>query len=215
MNRVLILLTICLLLLSGVHAQGFRFGAVAGLDFPNIRIHETGGKDLDLYERTTGFNLNAYLAYKTKSFLGISIEPGYMLKGANMDNSLDTNLVEETIRLKLDYMQMPVLVDFYVLKERLIFQIGPEFALKTAAKLEGTDMSEYYNKDFEISGSAGANLHLLKFFDIGVRYNFGFTPLTDPIPVVDVAGTELGEAKVYNNYLQVLLRFKLGVKKAE
>jgi len=196
MKKYLYTLLFCLFLTGNVHSHGsFRYGALAGLSSTGIRLSGKQGEYFNGYDRAIGFNVNAYLAFKTKGLIGVSIEPGFMMKGATGKSSIGNGY-----RSKLNYIQMPVFIDFYLFKEKLFFQLGPEVALLTNAKLNESNGNGYYDKKFELSAMAGVNFNIIRMLDVGIRYNYGITTTTD------------GEPKEFNNYIQLLLRLKFGNK---
>lgn len=200
-----------LILSSNADAQDFKFGLVSGLDISNSRV--TYNPNIEGFSRNydpiTSFNANGYIGYKNSRNWGISAEPGFIQKGRLMQK--DNGVRMEDIKFKLNYIQLPILMDIY-LSEKIFFSIGPEFAYMINAKLKSkessNDMTYFYDNRYEISGMVGVNYNISKNFDFGLRYNHGLTCIKK------TNYTFLGiyqqvEMKEYNQYFQFILRFKV------
>lgn len=202
---------ICLFLIFSKSAfgQDFKFGLVGGFDVANSRLTKkpvTGG-DTRVFYSIFSFNTNAYVGYKSASFWGISLEPGYIQKGGKLKYGNDYY----DVRVQMNYIQLPILADFY-LGEKFSISVGPEFSYMINAKAKSTDFSNdisgFYKKKFELSGIVGINYHFHKNFDIGLKYNHGLT-YTSKVEWTDDNGIEIGQTKEYNQYFQCFVRFKI------
>lgn len=201
---------ICLFLIFSKSAfgQDFKFGLVGGFDVANSRLTKkqvTGG-DTRVFHPIFSFNTNAYVGYKSASFWGISLEPGYIQKGGELKYENDYY----DVRVQMNYIQLPILADFY-LGEKFSISVGPEFSYMINAKAKSTDFSNdisgFYNKKFELSGIVGINYYFHKNFDIGLKYNHGLT-YTTKIEWTDDNGILIGQTNEYNQYFQLCVRFK-------
>ena len=114
-------------------------------------------------------------------------------------------------QLRLNYIQLPLLAEFYITK-KLFLSVGPEFAYLMSAKVNNdgnkTDVSNGYNPKFEISGMAAINYAIFPRVDIALRYSHGFTT-TSEISFTDIHGQPCGEAKEKNQYLQLMVRARI------
>ncbi len=192
-----------------LHAQDFRAGFLAGVCISQIRLSVDGFEgDPPEYTPEANFNINGYMGYKSSGRWGLSIEPGYIAKGALQENA--PNDKSDDIRFRFHYVQLSVLADFYI-AEKLFASIGPEFALMLKANSiyqdETFDITTNYDNKFEISGLIGINYSVGKMVDLGVRYSHGMTHIAS-WTFTDVNGTSLGTVKEYNHYFQFLLRAK-------
>lgn len=198
-----------LILISGLSlsAQDFKFGILTGFDLAKGRLSDSPDfNDHSLkYDPMSSFNANGYIGYKSGGIWGLSIEPGFIQKGGVQDIS-DVN-----VRFQLNYIQMPVLADVYI-SDKFFVSIGPELGYMINAKAKSSDYSnditEIYNKRFEISGIAGVNYSIVKKIDIGLRCSYGLTYISK-ITITDEFGNQSGEIKEYNQYLQLIIRFKI------
>lgn len=201
------LLIMLLILLPGVNnAQEFKFGGLSGITASKIFVNNNS---FDLYEEIDpliSFNINAYIAYKSKKFWNIAIEPGFIQKGYN--TSVNTDYIQGDAKIRLNYIQLPLLAELYI-SNKLYFSLGPEFAYMLNAKykvLKKRDITDIYDNRFEISGLIGINYNIYKNFDIGLRYNRGLTKTTGIIFMNDT-GEYMDETKEYNQYLQFIVKF--------
>jgi hypothetical protein len=203
----LTILGIFLIPALSLNAQDFKVGALAGFDVTNARMTDLpdGGGFSGFYDPMISFNINGYVGYKSSGFMGLSLEPGFIQKGGREKYEGDY------MRFQLNYLQMPVLADFY-LTDKLFISIGPEVGYminaKAKFKASSNDISEMYDNKFELSGLLGFNYTIIKNFDIGIRYNHGIT-YTTKISINDVNGNFIGSTRVYNQYFQLVVRFKI------
>lgn len=208
MNSKKIKLLFVLILLSGINlkAQEFKFGFQAGLVLTKSQLKNTP-EPIDPFRSMISFSANGYLGYKSSQIWGISLEPGFIQKGGIQGRDIHN----ENIKIKLAYIQVPVLVDIY-LSDKIFFSIGPEFAYLISAKAKSkaysNDISGFYDKKFEISGLMGLNYTIIDKVDIGIRYNHGLI-YTQKIIMTDSMGLPLGEIKEYNQYFQLFIRFRI------
>ncbi len=192
-------------------AQNFKFGLLAGVDVSNTLMADK--PDIEgysrLYDPMVSFNVNGYIGYKSPGFWGLSLEPGFIRKGGIQ--RFDKENKDDDVKFQLYYIQIPMLVDFYVCN-KLFLSVGPEFAymINATAKSKdySNDISEYYDNNFEISGMIGINYSFLENFDIGLRYNHGLSYVSK-VTWTDETALLTNESKEYNQYIQIIIRFKI------
>jgi len=198
-----------LIILSGlnIYAQDFKFGLLAGFDVVNARLTnkpETEG-DSRVFYPMISFNANGYVGFKSARFWGISCEPGFIQKGGV------TKGVNNNIRIQLNYIQIPILFDFFI-QDKIFISVGPELSYminaKARSKDNSNDISDLYDKDFEVSGMIGINYNIIDKLDLGLRYNHGLTYISK-IAWTNAIGEFQGESKEYNQYFQLVVRFKI------
>lgn len=203
MKTKIVLLTLIVFVLMQLNAvaQKINYGIVAGVDMANLNT--TGIGTIDPFKWMPSFNVNAHVGYQSNTFWGLSVEPGFIVKGGATEDP-------ET-KMKLNYLQMPLLVDFY-LNERVSVSCGPELAYLLSAKQEWEretyDLEDWYNKKFEFSGVVGLNYKITRNLDLGVRFNLGLTQISEA-KYFDENGIRFSNAKEYNQYLQCFVRFKI------
>ena len=195
--------------LSNSNAQNLNFGVFAGYDIVNIHeipLHPNAKGPP--YNPMKSYNLNCFISYKSKSFWGLSVEPGFMQKGGFCG-------VNNSCRWELNYLQIPVLADIYIF-HRFFLSVGPEFSYMTSAKAvsdyqghnQTDDIYSIYNKKFELSGFIGINCMITNVIGIGLGYNHGLTYI-DKVPLYDYPWKLTGWTKLYNQYLQIKMSFRI------
>lgn len=205
MNKKTFFIIVVFTLLSKLTstAQEIRYGIVAGVDVAKPIV--TSPKNLptsDVYDPMLSFNINGHMEIKYSDFWGATLEPGFIQKGGKIKG--------EDLRVNLNCLQLPVFADLHLTKKFFV-SVGPEFSYLISAKVKAKNMSadatDIYDYRVEISGLIGLNYILSDKFDVGVRYNHGITK-TSKTEYTDNNGIPVGEAKEYNQYFQVLLRYK-------
>lgn len=192
-------------------SQNFKFGALAGIGVTNSHItnkpEEIG--DALIFYPMISYNFNGYIGYKSARFFGLSLEPGFIQKGGVQ--TYDKNDKNDNVNIKLFYIQMPLLADFYITDE-LFVSVGPEFAFlinaKAKSKDQSADINDWYDNTFELSGMVGINYNIFTKFDIGLRYSHGIS-YSNKLIWTDIEGNVVRESNEYNQYWQFILRFKI------
>jgi len=211
MKKLILLKLTCFILIlnTNLYAQEFKFGLVGGLDLANSRLTNKPNIYSRVYYPMISFNINGFVGYKSAGFWGISLEPGYIQKGGVQQYNKEDK--DDDVRFQMNYLQLPLLVDFY-LGKKFSISVGPEFAYLISVKVKSKDLSNdisnFYDNNFEISGNIGINYNIHKHFDIGLRYNLGLT-YTTKIIWSEETGIPIDESKEYNQYFQFLVRFKI------
>ena len=93
-----LIVSVFLLMHISVSAQNFKYGIVGGFDITknhttNLTIREDNPRS---YEPMTSFNVNAFLGFKSISFWGMSVEPGFIKKGdidKNENDAIDDDMI--------------------------------------------------------------------------------------------------------------------------
>lgn len=204
LKKSVIIITLFLISSLNSIAQEYNYGVMFGVNSSNKRLSK---KELgkEIYDSKTTLNLNAFIEYKSKSFWGISIEPGFIQKGSKENfYSFEEGEFDYS---QLNYIQVPLLAELFA-TEKLYFSIGPEFSYLLSAKMKSgdskIDITDIYDKRFELSGIMGLNYKIFKKFDIGIRYSHGLTR------ILELGSTHNGQAKEYNKYFQFLIKYRIG-----
>lgn len=206
-NKIWILFWLLFFSATGLQAKDFKFGALGGLDIANSRWTNkpdfTG--DSHIFNPMLSFNINGFIGYRSNGRFGLSAEPGFIRKGGRASENLGN------YRLELNYIQMPLLTDWY-LTDKWMISIGPEFAylIKAVAKSKNfsNNITDNYDYKFEVSGLVGVTYSIGKHTDLGVRYNHGITRVLETT-WTDMSGIQTGVSREYNQYFQFLLTFKI------
>lgn len=199
---IIIVVIIISLVYSHSNAQEFSLGVSAGAILTKPWIANDQG--FELYSYMLSYSVNTYIGYKTSGWIGFSAEPGYIRKGGAAGS---TGL--NGSKYVFNYINMPLLVDFYVVN-KLSLSIGLEPALLLSAKYiyDGGKIDAFWDyEDFELSGLIGMIYRPLDFLDIGFRYSIGITYLSE-IEYTTIGGDPAGNSKTFNQYFQLFLRYR-------
>ena len=209
--KILVMIGLALQLGLKLEAKNIRFGLLAGFVVPNARVANKPEiySDYRVFYPMYSFSINGYIEYKISENWGISAEPGFIRKGGVVRFGL--NHYMSSIRLTLNYIQIPVLANFYF-SDRFFVSIGPEFAYLINSEenlpTNATGLSHFNENAFEVSAMIGLNYCLSIKVDIGLRYSYALT-CNSLLTWTDGYGPSIGQSKVYNQYFQLLIRFKI------
>jgi hypothetical protein len=163
------LLLICFCLLSSTAFAQFEFGIKGGGNFSKLT------QDLDSDYRT-GFHLGIFGELKAKA-IGIQPELMFMTGGGETQQGIFNG------DLRLDYLAVPVMVNFYPVSF-LALQFGPQFMFNTLAELTSTVggvstsvLVEEHINQMQWAASVGIMAKLPLGFRLSGRYVAGYTNL--------------------------------------
>lgn len=163
--KKIILAFICTALFTiGTNAQGIDLGVKAGVNFSSIT-------DASGLSNRTGFVAGVFVGGKLNDNLGIQGEILYSQQGAEF----------ELGEFNLDYVNVPVLVKYYV-AQGLNIQAGPQFGVLVndeAQTVIGEVINDIATNDFDISGVIGAGYDFPFGIRVSGRYNFGLNDVPE------------------------------------
>ena len=209
-------ITLALIFYSGVNlrSQNFSFGIGSGMGITQIRTTDRPDDfpDLRFYYPLLSYNVNTFLGYKSSHGWGLSIEPGYILKGGVLHHQSSAGA---QIKIKFDYIRTPLLFDLF-LSDKWTISFGPEFAYMTGAKsVPGSEpnspidlYNDIYDHHFEISGVIGVCFKMNDKVDVGLRFGEGLTRTSNKF-FTNSNGDNLGDLKEYNQYLHGVVKYAL------
>lgn len=183
--------------------QDFYIGLKGGYNNANVSSQEfTESLDSIETQRLHAWNIGlvySYQFYKLPLPVGFSIEAGYNLKG--------TKTNRDSLNYRFNYLTMPVLLDAYLLNEKLKISVGPEFSYLAKAKNIKNDTTKVsllstYNKRWEVSGSVALSYSISFYADLGLKYNTSFTNIANSDAVLE-------RKNLRNQYFQIFLLFKI------
>lgn len=157
--------TIVLLVMLGsiacLNAQTVKFGLKAGANFANLEGNNVEGS---IY---TSFHFGALLEVKLLENLSLQPELLYSSQGTRVDEAaLDD--------INYNYITVPVLAKFYLTKNKLSFEAGPQFSFLVNENVQEQFEGETF--DFALAGGLGYNI--TEHFLIQARYVAGLTEAT-------------------------------------
>ena len=208
--KALIIIGLLIVLGLKLQAQDIKFGFLTGLVVSNAHvINKIYFHDYRVFHPMYSFNINGYIEYRISKTWGIEADPGYIRKGGVVRFGI--NHYMSIIKLQLNYLQLPILANFYY-TNKFFFSIGPEFAylINSEGNLPGIATGFFYFKEnaFEISVLIGVNYSITEKIDVGLRYNHGLTNIA-VLKWTYGYGPEVGQSKVYNQYFQFTFKFKI------
>lgn len=157
-----------------VQAQSVKFGVKGGLNIS--RITKTDG-----VKSLAGFNAGALVNFALDENWAIQPEVLYSAQGTKARQSAFWGLVNTSSTLKLNYINIPVMVQYNIVPE-FYLEAGPQLGILAAAKLKSGDISVNV-KDRMKSVDFGLGFGFGYKFDMGLgisgRYNFGLTNVYD------------------------------------
>jgi hypothetical protein len=214
---VVFILTLCM----GVNAQLISLGVKGGMNFSTltrsktIPVQTSSGSSILLGEGNPsyrrGFNVGGFVAIKVP-FIGIQAEVLYSRQGVINEGSVASGLGNYKTTVTLNYVSIPLLLQFYIIPKTLNFEIGPQFSFLSNAK-QVTDFASLSSSgetidlnninDTDVGLAIGAGLKIPKLpLGINARYILGFKETFSNHP---------DNKKLRNGVFQVsiFLKFKL------
>lgn len=197
-----IILTAFLLSLISVTAHAQYVGIKGGLNLSNLNIDEVNDENM-----RAGYHFGAYFNLPISDGFAIQPEVLYSTKGAEAE--YDIVGIDGTAKLKLDYIDIPILAVFRF-GDALELHAGPYFGFLANSKYEidgdfddasDLDSDNFKGLDYGLAAGLAVNLSALQ---IGARYNYGLQEVQDS----DAAEFVIGDAK--NSYFQVFAAIRLG-----
>lgn len=176
-------LVLFLLLLSSgfASAQLVQFGIKGGANFSNIESNE---RKYD-FDTRTSYHFGALLEIRIFDNLSFQPEVLYSVQGAKVEKGISLDEVE------LKYVNVPMMLKFYLISDRLSLEAGPQFGFLTNDNLERKIETESF--DFAIAGGLG--IDITRHLFIQARYIAGMSEFSE-------------KAKLKNQNIQVSLGLK-------
>lgn len=157
MKKAIVLLTI-LGSIAGLNAQTLKFGLKAGANFANMESNTIEGSTY------TNFHFGAMLEVKLLENLSLQPELVYSSQGTKVDEAAFDDI-------NYNYITVPVLAKFYLTKNKLSFEAGPQFSFLVNENVANQFEGETF--DFGLAGGLGYNI--TDHFLIQARYVAGLT----------------------------------------
>lgn len=145
------------------------FGVKAGLNVSSINSDDAKAK-AGLY---AGVFANIPVA------TSFSVQPEVLYNGMGAKNKKYSD-----VRLNLDYISVPVMLQYNVLPE-LYLEAGPQFSFAINRKIKGdggsVDVDKYY-KGFDFGVGLGAGYYIAQGFGVTARFVAGATDIVENNP---------------------------------
>jgi hypothetical protein len=179
-----------------------RAGVKGGLNVSNLYVDEVDDENARF-----GFNLGFYGQILSSDVFAIQPELLFSTKGSKIEYG--GNLLDQTVKYNLSYLDLPVLAVFK-LGESAEIHVGPYVSYLLGANIShdgdlgsGTDdidRDHLKSFDYGLSGGFGLNFGNIQ---IGARYNYGLAKLEDS----DAAELLIGDSK--NSVAQLYVALSL------
>lgn len=181
----------------------FSFGVSGGVNFSNLLQGSDGAQN-----SITGFHFMGFVEYRFSD--KFSIQPGvaYSRQGAETDDIYVPEFDTTTkFKMTLDYVNVPILLKYYVVKGFGV-EAGPQVGFLTTAKAKDivvdgesvgmdVDIKDMF-KSVDFGIDIGASYTFDQGFIVGGRYNIGLSDIAEDNP----------DDPVTNSVFQLYLGFK-------
>ncbi|WP_264550427.1 porin family protein [Flavobacterium sp. N2820] len=171
MKKGIVLAVLLILGISTSQAQLLKFGVKGGLNFANY----TGG-DVDGFDFKSITSYHAGVVAEIKIFENFALQPEllYSTQGSELEG------FGEQVKNELGYLSLPVLAKFYLTKDKLSLELGPQASVLVSERNE-VDAGDSNTFDFAVAG--GLSYKITNGLFVSGRYAAG---LTEPKKDADV-----------------------------
>lgn len=160
MKKVMLCAAIAVLGLANVNAQETRFGVKGGVNFAKLT-----GDDVEDTDGRTGLNLGLFAEIGVTETFKVQPEVLYSQQG------LQSDFEGGESKLKLDYINVPVMAKFYV-ADGFALEAGPQFGFNVSSKYE----LQLQNSNGDEIASAQKDVEDgVKKFDLGIGGGVSYT----------------------------------------
>ncbi len=160
------------LITSAAFCQKVNLGVMAGIDLNKLK-----GKSFD-EEFKFGYHAGAFVEIKVKK---IGIQPEIYFSQVNAKSRKDLNsdavLSGVDTKIKLSYLNIPILVNFYF-NPNVALQLGPQFGILFNENISAVQNGEDAFKKGDFSMAGGLQVKVSRFRVYG-RYVVGLNDLND------------------------------------
>jgi hypothetical protein len=174
MKKLMLFAAVAVFGFANVQAQGeIQFGVKAGVNFAKLT-----GDAVEDADGRTGFHIGGVVEIPVSEKFSVQPELVYSQQGLQSKYDFDGTSVEE--KLKLDYINIPVMAKFYV-SDGFAIEAGPQFGFKMNAKYEVEGGGESFEEDaenvsgFDLGIGAGVSYKMDTGLFFQARYMFGLS----------------------------------------
>jgi hypothetical protein len=212
MNKKNVIIFSTLLLTICARAQELKYGIMAGLDLASISMTNASGNGFNSVSNSkTTYHINGILEFKSDSWWGISLEPGFIKKGGGLDFTYSNgyNKISSMNSRVYSNIDLPVLLNVDLNKKfYLSTGLGLDYTLSTtdenhwrAVVLPNYEILPIMDNKFSCSAILGLSYKLNETFNVSIRYNLGLTRLARANLVDGVNNS------IYSNCSQLSLKY--------
>jgi|SRR5690554_2012584 len=194
MKKILLFTVLGVFAFTTAHSQEVRFGAKAGVNLAFLSGDSDGNFSFAL-----GVRGDLHIGGLAEISLSekFSLQPELLYSSEGSDYSM---LFGPSYELKLNYIRVPVLAKYYIVKG-LSVEAGPSFGMLISAKKDGYTYEDGENDDemenfksFDAAVAVGVSYRLDMGIFFSVRYNLG---------LMDIHDREGYNIKNQNNVIQI------------
>ena len=188
-----IILTVAAVFAFGfVNAQDVKFGVKGGLNLATV------GGDVEGVDAKIGFNVGGFAEIKVSDKFAIQPELLYSVQGDKYSESFGGTTY--TVKENLSYINLPVMVKYYVV-DKFSLEAGPQVGFLISAKAkqgsESIDVKDGLNT-VDFGANFGAGYDFTENVSVGVRYNLGLSNIAK----------DSGDYKATNNVISLSVGYK-------
>lgn len=180
MKKTLFALILSIFAIGGIQAQKITVGAKAGLNLTSL------SGDIEDAAMKGGVHVGAFVELKLLDAIAIQPELLFSMQGTAQEVTGGDN-----VKLNTNYVNIPVMLKFYVVPGLLNVQVGPQFGVLLSASYSDDldallgDPKEFL-KSSDLSGCFGLGVDISKL-RLSARYNLGLSNISD---VSGIAGAQ-------------------------
>ena len=124
MKKLFFIASILFLGITTATAQSIKLGGKIGVNFSDLEsVNATGGNK-------TGFHVGGLLELRVLDNLALQPELLYSTQGSELDG------LGDQIKNELGYISLPVLAKFYLTKDKLSLELGPQASVLVSERNE-------------------------------------------------------------------------------
>lgn len=178
MKKVISIVTICMLSIAALGQV--TFGIKAGANFSGLSTAFVDGR----MGWIGGVHAGGYANYSFNKVLGVQAEAVFSMQGGKYKGMLKDgidiadghgNVIKIDGMQRMNYINIPILLDIKPLHVPLSVFIGPQFGYcVNRSDSDGFEVSD--NRDFDFGAVLGVQYTFIEHLTVGLRYNLGFIP---------------------------------------
>jgi len=183
------------------YSQGFNAGVITGINASQVDGDKQAG-----YNKV-GLIAGGFVSRSLNPKLNWQMEMVYIGKGSKKGSNIEQGQYDY-MRIKLDYIEVPILFQIWWEKLKFNVDLGLSFGALISSKEEdafGETVLVGPFKDFELGVIAGGNIPISKKLSANLRYSYSIVPVANKA-LITVWGTFGGS---YNNLVSLNINYKL------
>jgi len=184
-NKLFLVVCVLVMVQSSFAQKLQEIGLKGGFSYSDLNLSQGGKLSGTTYHPAVGYHVGGYALIKFNKKFSVQPELLYSMQGQYF-----TNVTYSNLKTTLNYVNIPVIVKYYLVKS-LNVQAGPQLGILVSAKGDlvpygplgptgrpvfNQDLSSYL-KSMDLAIAFGAGVTLPGNIDLNVRYNVGITDI--------------------------------------